>query len=72
MPTDPEQLDEVRDPIAEDETEVVETGDESRRAEGEEMATADDSKVDESRETAEQPADDEITISEAEGEESDT
>ena len=72
MPTDPESLDEVRDPIAEDEIEVVETGDESRRAEGEETITTDNTNVNGSRESSEDTAEGEVTISEAEGEEADT
>lgn len=73
MQTDPELLDEVRDPIAEDETDVVETGEENDREEGEERI--DHAPEENVNALDERPADesaDEIGVTEAEGPESDT
>jgi hypothetical protein len=74
MSTDPESLDEVRDPIAEDEVEVVETGDLNEREEGEEtVAREDDSDVDPLEDPEPDSLDEtEVTIDEADGPETNT
>jgi hypothetical protein len=75
MATDPEALNEVLDPIAEDEVEVVETGDVNERTEGEESVVASNDAVD--VESSDQQAleardDSEVTIEKADGMETDT
>lgn len=75
MQTDPELLDEVRDPIAEDEVEVVETAEVNERLDGEENVS------NEGREDSDplgdaaelEPGDEsEVTIADAEGPETET
>lgn len=74
MATDPEAFDEVRDPIAEDEIDVVETGDANAREEGEETVShEDESDVDRIEDVKpDSPDETEVTIEEAEGPETDT
>lgn len=74
MATDPESLDEVRDPIAEDEVEVVETGDVNAREEGEERVSHEDESDVDGLEDVEpdSPDETEVAIEEAEGPETDT
>jgi len=75
MSTDPESLDEVRDPIAEGEVEVVETGDLNERSEGEETVTHEsrpDSDAIGKALDAESGDETEVTIEQADGPESDT
>jgi hypothetical protein len=71
MYTDPELLDEVRDPIAEDETEIVETAEENERTEGEERVD-DSAESDEDRLAEDTEESDEVSIAAAEGPETDT
>lgn len=74
MATDPESLDEVRDPIAEDEVEVVETGDLNEREEGEQTVSREsESDGDQLGEIEpKSPDETEVTIEDAEGPETDT